>query len=189
MSQVLSLTGASGVGKTSIAKTLISRSPTIRMVTSFTTKKPRSADIPGEYEYISNEVFDEMKASSVFLWTVDHAGVHYATEADPIKAVCEAHGGLGIMILVPAIIPVLRDYLASIGRVSEHVPIYIVPPRREILVRRMNERGDTMQDMERRLVAEASWETQACASAIPYRFIDNNGNIEDAVQAVFQLLS
>lgn len=71
---ILTLTGASGAGKTTIAGELLKKLPVdARMVPSYTLRKfrkPRSTDLPGEYKHVSRFRFWFLSTIGAFLWTV-----------------------------------------------------------------------------------------------------------------------
>ena len=188
MAHILSLTGSSGVGKTTIARALISALPNAQMVTSYTTRKARETDITGEYVYVSEESFSASERAGEFLWTATHAGMHYGTKAEQIKNICDADA-LGIMILVPEVISKLRAYLTSLGKLSTHVPVFVISPEREVLLARLATRSDAVRDTERRLAEASPWEERIRAEGVPFHFIPNGGAVEEAVQEVTSLLA
>lgn len=64
---ILTLTGASGAGKTTIARILLKELPLdVMMVPSYTTRKPRESDIEGECKYVSELRFGFLKKSIHF---------------------------------------------------------------------------------------------------------------------------
>ena len=187
MPRILSLTGSSGTGKTTIAKAIIKDLPQARMVLSYTTRKPRPTDLPGEYEYLTDTAFGSMNAAS-FLWTAERPGVRFGTVSDSIREILEDDKAVGIMILVPEAVQKLRDYLTSIEKLSAHVPVFIASSPKETLLERLRQRDNAVQDTERRLI-EAPWEERARSGVVPFHFIQNDGDINTAVRAVIALLS
>lgn len=191
MTHLLSFTGSSGVGKTTLARALVERMPRVSMVKSYTTREKRLNDLSGEYEYISPEEYDLLATTDVFLKPIQHVGNRYGTRKSSIDAVF-AHGphDVGIMILVPEIIPVLRNYLAAKDRIAFHVPVFIVPPSEDVLRTRLVNRGDKSEDIERRLSEAVSWEAEVRASTtIPYHFIRNDGDLEGPLEKIIALVS
>jgi len=58
----------SGAGKTSLVKALIERDPTLKFSISYTTRKPRSSEVPGEdYFFVSEQEFRKMERENAFL--------------------------------------------------------------------------------------------------------------------------
>ncbi|MDP3639836.1 MAG: hypothetical protein Q8R53_01385 [Nanoarchaeota archaeon] len=175
---LLTLTGESGTGKSTIARHLLA-SPDFSMVTSTTTRKPRASDLPNEYAYVSPEQFFEIEKAWGFIWTAPYAGNYYGTKYSAIDtALC--FSGYQMMILVPQVLPILFSYTKNVE------PFFIRTPPREVLEQRLRQRGDSPEDIARRLQNAGQWEAEAAASGVPYCFIANEGPIE---QAVGQILS
>lgn len=184
MAKILTLTGQSGVGKTTIARAVLFAKPDARMVTSYTTRDRRLSDLDGEYKYVSDEEFASMESRGMFLWTAEHDGKQYGTTARSIHAVCIESHIIGIMILVPEVIEKLRKYLASIGMLSAHTPLFVVSPQKEVLLSRLLARGDIRASIDRRLEQAGSWEMQARTLDVQFRFVRNDGPIGEVVSEV-----
>ena len=58
---ILTITGPSASGKTSLARALRLQIPGAVVLTSVTTRKPRPSDLPGEYKYETQEGFSKLK--------------------------------------------------------------------------------------------------------------------------------
>ncbi len=175
---LVTLTGESGTGKSTLARHLLT-SPDFSMVTSTTTRKQRLSDLPNEYEYIRPDDFSAIETAHGFIWTALYAGNHYGTRYAAIDLAL-ASSGYSLMLLVPQVLPILYSYTKDVE------PFFIRTPPREVLEQRLRQRGDTEEDIVRRLQNAGQWEADAAASGIPYRFIANEGPIE---QAVGQILS
>src|SRR3989344_5981575 len=102
---ILTLSGASGAGKTPIAKELLKKLPIYaRMVPSCTIRKfrkPRPTDISGEYKHISQFRFWLLKITGAFLWTVYPHGNSYGTTERWIVRGLKDDNTVYIMILTP----------------------------------------------------------------------------------------
>jgi guanylate kinase len=188
MGTILTFSGVSASGKTTIAREILAVRPNAKMVTSITTRPPRSSDIPGEYRQVPKEVFDKLCAEEFFLWDVEHAGTHYGTPWESIVRAAERCDGIGIMILTPDVMPTLSKFLLSLPFPSIHVPVFLNTPPREVLIRRIVERGDSIPSMRERWEQSSGWEDDARASLFPFHFIDNNRPITETVSEVLKLL-
>ena len=130
------LTGPSGVGKGTVVTRLIQQHPEIRLSVSVTTRPPRPAEKHGvNYWFISDDEFDALVASDNLLeWALVH-GVHrYGTPRQPVlKALAEGRACL------------LELDLAGARRVRQKMPqartVFLMPPNREELERRLRGRG------------------------------------------------
>jgi len=163
-----------------IARYLLT-SPDFSMVTSTTTRTPRASDLPNEYAYVSLDKFFEIEKARGFIWTAPYAGNHYGTKYSAIDAALGS-SGYKVMILVPQVLPILFSYTKNVE------PFFIRTPPREVLEQRLRQRGDTEEDIVRRLQKAGQWEAEAAASGIPYRFISNEGAIEWAVEKILSSL-
>lgn len=188
MAKILTLTGRSGVGKTSIAELLCREHENVRLVQSYTTRKPRPSDLPGEYAYISEEEF--MARSSEFLWATSYHGCHYGTRAESICEVFRNKESVGIMILVPEVIQKLRGFLKYLRKESAHVPVFVRSPSRFVLRERLCHRGDALVALQERAHLSSKWEENARLSRDPiFHFVSNNGPLASAVSAVLELIT
>ena len=179
MGEIVSLTGASGAGKSTIAKAL-----GFPFVLSTTTRLPKVSDLPGEYEYLEiDDMVWEEKGWNTYLWIEEHAGNYYGTKREVVDLALQAPG-ISMMILIPKVLPKLLDYAGK----EKVLPFYIRSPSEEILRSRMEQRGEKNDSIERRLQESKEWDQQAEKSEIPYIFVTNNGTIEEAVEQVRKYL-
>jgi guanylate kinase len=108
---IITLTGPSGSGKTTIARELMMQKPGLfAPVKSTTTRDRRTSDLYGEYEYVSKEQFAEIKENGEFLWTAEMPDVQYGTRRTHVRSKFGI-GQIGVMILVPEVLPTLRSYV------------------------------------------------------------------------------
>jgi guanylate kinase len=136
----------SGAGKTSLVKALMEREPRIRFSVSYTTRKPRPKEIPGrDYHFVSMERFDEMVAHDEFL---EHARVFDNCYGTGLRSVQESLGN-GEQLLLEIDWQGARQVRS---RLPEARSIFILPPSRAALERRLKDRStDSDAVIERRL--------------------------------------
>lgn len=185
MNSILSLSGPSGVGKTTVARALIGDD--VRMVESITTRIPRESDISGEYRFLSQREFTTMKERGDFLWEASHGGNRYATVASSVRRVLDNTSCTGLMILTPNVIPTLAGFLATIEG-ARLVSVFLTVESGEVLKERLILRGDSLDNIALRQSEAAHWESEARLSGTNFHFIDNTGSIAETVGAVRQLL-
>jgi guanylate kinase len=184
---ILTLSGASASGKTTVAKEIISTLRGARMILSVTTRDKRPNDLRGEYAYITKEYFAELKAGDAFLWDVSYAENYYGTQRRAVLDAAERPHGVGIMILLPSAVENLSKFLLTLKGVK-HVPVFILPPDIDELRRRLRSRGDTEASIASRLESDGGEVMQTTASSIKYHFVSNKGDIKDTVHKVLELL-
>lgn len=140
------LAAPSGAGKTSLVKALLKRVPRLRMSVSHTTRQRRPTEEHGrEYYFIGVREFNQMVADGQFL---EHARVFdnlYGTARAPV----EAHLAQGGDIVLEIDWQGARQVRAVM---PDCVTIFILPPSREALEKRLRSRAtDSPEVICRRL--------------------------------------
>lgn len=182
---VLTLTGPSGTGKTTIAKRLLAELPDASLLRSITTRDPRPSDLPGEYEYVTRDAFETLRREGEFEWTATLAGTWYGTRREDLFIAVREPALAWISILVPERIPNILAVARELKCPNRVKAFFILPPSGSVLEGRMRERGDTPDAIEKRRTVDSSWEDAARMSGIPYIFIEDlNGPIDDKVTAI-----
>lgn len=177
--QLFVLSGPSGVGKSSLRTGVRKKFPELAYSISSTTRAPRQGESEGrDYHFVSLETFLAMKEAGAFVECAQVHGNYYGTS----RAQLEKH------------LNDRRDLLLEIDvqgarQVKEHFPgacfIFVLPPDRETLKKRLNERGTEQGgDVEARLdnasreLGEASW----------YDYLIINDVLEEAVEALAAII-
>jgi guanylate kinase len=141
----------SGAGKTSLVRALMEREPGLRFSISYTTRPQRPAEQHGrDYFFVDRSEFERMVANGEFL---EHARVfdnYYGTARRPVAAALAAGQDL--------ILEIDWQGAAQIrAALPECISIFILPPSRPELERRLRGRGtDTEEVIQRRLRDAAS---------------------------------
>lgn len=136
----------SGTGKTSLVKALMQRKPQLKFSVSYTTRKPRTAEIDGQdYHFVSQETFQAMIATGEFL---EHAQVFDNFYGTGVKAVTEAlERGQDLLLEID-----WQGAQQVRKRLPECCSIFILPPSRAALEQRLRARStDEDSVIERRL--------------------------------------
>ncbi|OGY97236.1 MAG: hypothetical protein A2128_01295 [Candidatus Liptonbacteria bacterium GWC1_60_9] len=190
---IVTLTGASGVGKSSIMKGALERlGPSARILESCTTRAPRPSDLPSEYRYLDSREFQAVRAEGRFLWTVEVHGASYGTPKIAVLAALSEPQRLSFMILVPDVLRILDAFVRNVmGADADHhlTSFFVLSPGPAELHARLVRRGDGEAAIVRRLNDCFAWEAEARASGIPYIFIENSGPLANAVRRVRSVLS
>ena len=139
----------SGAGKSTLIKKLCAQFPAISFSVSATTRAPRQGERPGiDYHFLSREEFLAWReAGKLAEWAEVH-GNFYGTPLEPVKDALAAGRDILFDIDVQGAAQ-LRD---SLGRDGAY--IYILPPSRAELCRRLSGRGtDSPEVVAKRLAA------------------------------------
>jgi guanylate kinase len=144
---VLVITGPSGVGKGTLIRGLLRRVPGLELSVSATTRPPRPRERDGRhYYFLSDEEFERRVERGEFVEHATYAGNRYGTLRSEL-----ARPACGI---------VLEIDLQGARQVREALPeatqVFIAPPSREELRRRLERRAaDSPEQIRNRLaVAE-----------------------------------
>ena len=151
MGKLFVFSGASGVGKSTVLKKVMSAREDLRFSVSATTRPPRPGEEDGvAYHFITKEQFEDMIAKDAFLEYDNHAKNYYGTPMSEVEK------KLSTGNLVLDIEPVGARNVKN--KRPDAVLIFIMPPSQEELERRLRGRGDTPEDQIQIRLERAKWE-------------------------------
>jgi len=167
------ISAPSGSGKSTLVTELFQRVPGLNFSISYTTRAPRGSEQDGrEYFFVDRARFESMLAAGAFLEHAEVFGNYYGTAWSFLR---EAEGrgqDLVLDIDVQGAAQVKR-------RLPDAVAIFIAPPDRATLERRLRNRGlDAPAVVEKRL-ADASREIAAYNG---YEYLVINDRLEESVE-------
>jgi guanylate kinase len=140
----------SGAGKTSLVRALMAREPSLRFSISYTTRAQRPTEAHGrDYYFVSREEFESMVARGEFL---EHARVFdnfYGTARGQVEASLAAGQDLILEIDWQGAQQIRRA-------LPECHSIFILPPSRSELERRLRGRGTDAEDVIQRRLRDAA---------------------------------
>jgi len=144
--RVFIVSGPSGSGKTTVVEHLLRTVRDTMFSVSYTTRKPRAGEQDGrEYYFVSRERFEEMIAREEFLEYADVFGNLYGTHAGVLGEAEKRKRDLVLDIDVQG----ARQVKAKLPGA---VAIFLLPPSRQELERRLRARGqDSSEVIARRL--------------------------------------
>jgi guanylate kinase len=178
--RLLVISGPSGVGKSSVVHALIERMD-FHFSVSWTTRGRRPGEVDGvDYVFVSRDAFEKGIADGGFLEWAEFSGHLYGT---PRAAVVD-HLDKGEHVLLD----IENDGARQVKRACpEAVLVFILPPSRQELERRLRARGDTTEeDMRKRLaVAEA----QIAEARVAFDHLVTNTAIGTAADEIVSILS
>lgn len=144
--QLVVVTGPSGVGKGTLLHYLRQKHPSVYLSTSATTRAPRAGEVHGKhYYFVTREVFEQMIAQGELLEWAEFAGNYYGTPRQPVEIQIERGNQVILEIELEGARQVAKSF-------PEAFKIFILPPSREELERRIRTRGqDNEAAIARRL--------------------------------------
>ncbi len=165
------VSGPSGTGKTTLLGQTVDCAPEIcSLVTSETNRKPRPSDLVHEYNYLSEEDFDQLVSTRKLAWQVSAHGNRYATTDRNTRIAFTVEGFhlVNCLPIIPASLP--AEFFLS----QKVTPFFIVAPPERELRRRFKERGDGPEEVERRIADCAEWNDwfESRRGCIPFKVID-----------------
>ena len=151
MGKLIVISGASGVGKGTVLAMAMKNRDYLRFSVSATTRPPRPNEVDGvHYYFVTRERFEEMVAAGEFLEYSEHMSNLYGTPRG--QALEKMECGHVLLDIEPN----------GAGQVKKNMPeatlIFIMPPSREELERRLRGRGDTSEEQIRIRTERAAWE-------------------------------
>ena len=140
------ISGASGTGKGTVCKKLLSKLPNVHYSISATTRKPRQGEVDGrEYYFISEDDFKQWIADGKFLEFAEVYGNFYGTPLTKIEERLNRGEDVLLEIDVQGALNVKR-------KCPDGVYIFLLPPSLDELKRRIEGRGsETPESLKRRL--------------------------------------
>lgn len=171
------LAAPSGAGKTTIAHALVARRPDVGFSVSATTRPPREGERDGvDYLFLARAEFDRRVKAGEFLEWAEYAGNRYGTLRSEVERIRRAGRHVLLDIEVQGAAQVRRAYPWP-----DSVAIFLLPPSRAELVRRLEGRGtETHLALWRRLEQAKRELTEALA----FDFVVVNDDLERAVADV-----
>lgn len=167
----LVISAPSGTGKTTLIRMLREEFPRLRYSVSCTTRAPRQGERDGvDYHFLSREDFLRRRDEGFFAeWAEVHDNF-YGTPLAPVRDTLREGGDVLFDIDVQG----ARQLKASL---PEAFRIFILPPSREELRRRLRQRGLDSEGVMRRRLANARDELREAAG---YDALIVNDRLEDA---------
>lgn len=147
------ISGASGVGKSTVLKKVMETRDDLSFSVSATTRAPRPDEVDGKnYYFVSKKQFEDMIAADAFVEYDDHMDNYYGTP----KAQLEEKLVFGSVIL--DIDPNGAFHVKE--KWPDAVLIFIAPPSMTELEQRLRSRGDTSDEQISIRLQRYQWELE-----------------------------
>ncbi len=173
------ISGASGVGKSTVLSKVMARRPDLSFSVSATTRSPRPGEVEGvSYFFISREQFLEMIKQDAFVEYDVHMDNYYGTP----KAQLEEKLQKGSVIL-----DIEPNGAFNVRRETEDaVLIFIAPPSAEELEHRLRGRGDTSEEQIRIRQARVAWEMEQSKH---YDYVVVNDRVDACAEEMLKIIA
>ena len=180
MGKLFVISGASGVGKSTVLKQVTAQRDDLLFSVSATTRPPRQGEIDGvHYDFITRERFLEMVEQDAFAEYDIHHAACYGTPRGQLEE--KLKKGHVILDIEPNGAFQVRE------RYPEVTLVFITPPCYEELERRLRGRADGMSE-EKILgrLDRAKWEMEQSGK---YDFVVVNDDVERCAREILKIIS
>lgn len=173
------ISGASGVGKSTVLSRVMAARDDLRFSVSATTRDPRPGEVDGEsYYFVTKEKFQDMIARNEFVEYDAHMNNFYGTPEAQLNEKLET--GSVILDIEPNGAFMVRD------RRPDATLIFIAPPSMEELLRRLVGRGDTSAEQVKVRQDRAQWEMD---QSVRYDYVVVNDQVDTCVDEILKIIA
>ena len=173
------ISGASGVGKSTVLKLVMEKRKDLAFSVSATTRAPRPGEVDGEsYYFVTKAEFEAMIARGEFLEYDAHMDNYYGTPVAQAREKMEK--GSVILDIEP-------NGAFNVRRIMpDAVLIFIAPPSLEELQRRLMSRGDTSPEQMKLRLERSEWEME---QSTKYDYIVINDQVEACADEILKIIA
>ncbi len=145
---IIIISAPSGGGKTTLIKYLLNEIPFVKKVPTCTTRKKRKGERDGiDYIFLTEEEFKKKIENNEFLeYAVVH-GRYYGT----LKEVVFKELAKGFDIILDIDVQGMKSIKEKLKGKVDITTIFIIPPSIDELINRLKKRGETEEEIGRRL--------------------------------------
>jgi guanylate kinase len=169
---MLVLSSPSGAGKSTLSRRVLQSDPNVAMSVSATTRAKRPNEIEGkDYFFVTPEKFEAMVKDGAFLEHATVFGNRYGTPWKPVEALLQEGRDVLFDIDWQG-----AQQLSQKAR-DDLVRVFILPPSRDELERRLRARAEDSPEVVARRMAEASNEISRWSE---YDYVIVNDDVQKA---------
>lgn len=174
------LSGPSGVGKGTVRKALFElEGHDLVYSTSMTTRPPRDGEVDGEdYYFVTREEFEKRIEEDKFLEYAEFVGNYYGTPKDKVEE--QMNQGKEVVLEIE-----VQGALQVREKAKDAVFVFIAPPTKEALNRRLLRRGTEDPETIQRRMDKAEREFPL---AHKYDYIVVNDEVTNAADRILAII-
>ena len=173
------ISGASGVGKSTVLREVMQARNDVSFSVSATTRAPRPGEIEGvSYYFVSRETFEDMIQKGEFLEYDRHMDNYYGTPRAQLEEKLQ-QGSVILDIEPNGAFNVRRER-------PDAILIFIAPPSLEELESRLRGRGDTSEEQIRVRQARVAWEMEQSKQ---YNYVVINDEVEHCASKILEIIA
>ena len=179
MTTVFIISAPSGSGKSTLVSRLVQRDQRLRFSVSYTTRKPRGREKPGEnYIYISRPEFETRIEAGEFLEFAEVFGNYYGTS----RKILEQSRQEGMDLVLDIDVQGARQLK---DKLSEAVSIFVLAPSRDILEQRLRTRSEDAEEVIQRRLRDAAEEIRNYKR---YDYVLVNHRVDESVDTLVSII-
>ena len=173
------ISGASGVGKSTVLKKVMEARQDLLFSVSATTRAPRAGEMEAvSYYFVSKQEFEDMIQKNEFLEYNAHAGNYYGTPKTQLEEKLERGN---------VILDVEPNGAFSVRKARPDTTlIFIMPPSVEELERRLRGRNDTSEEQIKLRLERAVWEIEQRTN---YDYVVVNDQVETCANTILNIIA
>jgi guanylate kinase len=179
LTTVFIISAPSGSGKSTLVSRLLQRDHRLRFSVSYTTRKPRGREKPGEsYVFISRAEFEDRIEHREFLEYAEVFGNYYGTNRNNLEQAYQEGKDLVLDIDI-------QGARQLKNKIPGAVSIFILAPSRDILEQRLRTRSEDTEEVIQRRLREAAEEIRNYKQ---YDYILINHRVEESVETLLSII-
>ncbi|HXR76367.1 MAG TPA: guanylate kinase [Bryobacteraceae bacterium] len=179
MTTVFIISAPSGSGKSTLVSRLVQRDQRLRFSVSYTTRKPRGREKPGEnYIYISRPEFEARIDAGEFLEYAEVFGNYYGTS----RKIYEQSRQEGMDLVLDIDVQGARQLK---NKLPEAVSIFVLAPSRDILEQRLRTRSEDAEEVIQRRLRDAAEEIRNYKQ---YDYVLVNYRVDESVDTLVSII-
>lgn len=173
------ISGASGVGKSTVLKLVMNQRQDLRFSVSATTRAPRPGETDGvEYYFLTKPQFEEMIHKGEFLEYDAHMDNYYGTPMPQLQEKLKT--GSVILDIEP------NGAFNVRAKMPDATLIFVAPPSTQELERRLRGRGDTSEEQIAMRLSRAEWEME---QGQKYDFVVINDRTDECAAKILNIIA
>ncbi len=173
------ISGASGVGKSTVLKKVMAARADLKFSVSATTRAPRPGEVDGvHYVFVSEEKFKDLIDNNEMLEYDFHNQTYYGTPRKQLEDLMETKN---------AVLDVEPTGAFNVKKARPDATlIFIMPPSMEELERRLRGRGDTSAEQIELRLNRARWEME---QRTKYDHVVVNEDVDACAQEILDIMA
>lgn len=173
------ITAASGAGKTSLIKALLTQDAHLKLSISHTTRQPRPGEVDGvDYHFVDDATFLTMLGEARFLESAEVHGARYGTSQSAVDTPLAAGADVILEIDWQGAAQVRSLY-------TQAITIFVLPPSMQTLTQRLTNRGQDSQDTIAKRVAAARAEMRHVTE---FDYVTINDDFNEALKDISAII-